>query len=520
MNIDEWAVEGKKPAAPGKPEPSGPKRNVLKGTQVHRQCQLPTGQWFTISKRPATPEEMTPATEQATPEPAIKSGSHNSHARLAPSASKQWTQCTGSIAFTEANRHRVPEDRGSKWAQAGTDAHDWAAKVLTGAAAVEDLPDECREPVGAYVAHCDALTPEGVKPLIEVEVPLFYQTTSKGTCDFAVVTDERVVVRDYKHGEGVLVRSEGNTQLAIYALSLIRLLDFEHDFQPDTVCDLAVFQPRHREGHEQKLWVLSLAELEAFCNDIELRAIQAQVALDRCAGKIEGFGSRDVAAKEILEAAPGAKFEPGDGDDGACRWCACKAFCEVRLAACMEPAGAHVSDPASLIDALPDLTAEEKGLAPVERIEASLKGAAVDEPVTDEFLVALYRSWKRLKAFYSDVEEYLAQRAEAGNPAPGTKLVLSREGNREWADEDAADTFLAGQKLKKEERYTFKLKSPAQVEKILAPKLKSTARTRTRFESLITRSAAKPVLALDDDKREAVGSAVDALPDLTEEFEV
>lgn len=525
---DAWALEGKTPRDQPKPEPAGPKRNVLKDGQVLRQCQLPTGQWFTLSKRPATPEDMAPKKEVPKPTPpppppapvAVKSGSHNTHARLAPSASKMWVACTASIAFAEANRHRIPEDRGSKWAQAGTDAHDWAAKVLTGAAQIEDVPHEFHEPVSAYVAHCDALTPAGVKPMVEVEVPLFYQTASKGTCDFAVVTDERVTVRDYKHGEGVLVTSFENTQLAIYALSLIRLLDFTCNFSPDTVCDLAVFQPRHREGHEQKPWVLSLADLEAFCKDIEMRAIQTQVAFDRCASKVEGFGSRNVAAKEILEAAPGSKFAPSEGDGGACRWCPCKAFCEVRLAACVEPVSSFVSDPASLIDSLPDLTKEQEGLAPVERIEASLRGAAVDEPVTDEFMVALYRNWKRLKAFYTDVVEYLEARAEAGDPAPGTKLVMGREGNREWADEDAADTFLTGQRLKKEERYNFKLKSPAQVEKVLKGKLAASARTKTRFEQLICRSAAKPVLALEEDKREPVGGMVDALPDLTTEFEL
>jgi 16S rRNA G1207 methylase RsmC len=83
-------------------------------------------------------------------------------------------------------------------------------------------------------------------------------------------------------------------------------------------------------------------------------------------------------------------------------------------------------------------------------------------------------------------------------------------------DEDAADTFLKNQKLKEAERYTFKLKSPTQVEEILAEKLKSSTRTANRFNELVSRSSAQKTLALASDKREAVAAVSEVMPDIEE----
>lgn len=481
-------------------------------------------------------------------------GSGNTHARLSPSDSKRWTSCLASIAFQEANAHRVRKDEGSTYADAGTEAHEWSAKVLMGECLIDDVPkigtygDDLRVHVQAYTNHCkaqvgtavmssikacgdesDVATMLGVNPepldhvyFVEEQVALFYQSEQTGTADFIgiVAKDgvvERFVGRDLKFGAGVLVTSDQSTQLAIYIYSAIKLLEGVYQFGPDTLVDLAVFQPRHREGAEQQPWVITLADLAAFCWDIEHHAIAAREGANKVREKI-GSPGHNVSPEEILKAAPGLRFHPEEGDGGSCRWCKCKAFCPKRLSAMCEDMDTPHMRAEDLLAAMPDLDKKEAKLPTEERV--ILTGERLGLPVlTDDYLVTLYRRAKGIKKFLDDVEEYLESRLFDGEEIPGTQLVLGREGNRAWANEDAADTFLKGQGLKQEERYDFKLKSPTSIEKVLAPKLKTVTRTANRFAELVTRSSAKRVLALAEDDRPAVGSMIAALPDLDDEPE-
>lgn len=483
--------------------------------------------WVSSSAREATdadvPYKLSPSIislhKDMTPtdvSPAV-SGSHNTHARLSPSGSKCWSNCTAAPAFLEANSHRIPQDDGGIYANEGTEAHDWAAKVLLGETVIEEIPENFREPVGLYVDHCMALVPEGVSYQVEVQCDLYYQDGQKGTCDFAIVTDERVIIRDLKYGAGVLVHGHENTQLAIYCYSFIKMLEDVYDFTPETMIDMAPFQPRHREAEDMQPWVLTLGELEKFCRDIEYQAISANEAVNRVREKLP-CGQRNIGAAEILEAAPGVKFVPQDGDDGSCRWCKGKSICETRLAAATEGMNLPNLSGAELIALLPDLSKGDLKEPTEVRVEivadALMDGAAKPLMITDEYLVNIYARSKAIRRFLDDIEEHLEARALAGTSTPGTKLVHGREGNRAWSNEDEADTFLKGQKMKEAERYNFKLKSPTQIEVVLKDKLATSTRTQNRFNALVSRSPAKPVLALASDKRPAITAAVNLLPDL------
>lgn len=444
-------------------------------------------------------------------------GSSNTHARLSPSDSKRWTHCTASIAFQEANAHRVKKDDGSIYSNEGTEAHEWAAKVLLKQIGIDDVPEtgmlgnELRQPVRDYVAHCHSASPEGASYDVEVEVPLFYQNEQTGTCDFACVTDDRIVIRDYKHGGGVLVTSHENSQLAIYAYSLVKLYEDLYVFGPDTIVDIHAFQPRHREGASQSPWVLTLADLAKFCEDIEYRAIQAREGANRVRDKI-GAPGRDVSPDDILEAAPGVRFHPEDGDGGSCRWCKCKAFCGKRLAAALEDLDTPAMSAGDMLASMPDLDKVEKKLPAGDRVATFASKLGLD-PLSDDYLVTLYHRTKAITTFLGDVGDYLQGRLEDGETIDGVKMVMGREGNREWADEAAADTFLANQKIPADDRFTKKLISPTQAEKLLKEK-KLSKRAEHRFDELVTRSAAKKVMAPDDDKRPAVEAAVNLMPDL------
>lgn len=427
------------------------------------------------------------------------SGSANSHARLSPSSSKRWTTCTASIGYIEANTDRIPGDGSSRYSDEGTEAHDWSEKVLNGEIKDSEVPEHFA-PALEYVAHCRALIEENPhsESFIEYEAALFYETETvekerngetvmalpSGTVDFALITEEKIIIRDLKYGAGVLVEAEGNTQLAIYAMSIIKELQDEgfYSFAPDTAISLGIVQPRYRGDEPVKTWELSLAELEHFCEEIT-EAVNY------------------IKANDVV-------FEPSED---ACRWCPAKGFCAARareLSEAFEPEGIDV-----LAD-LPDLSKEDKKLPTVERIGKLLPHIGAE--LEDETLVAIYAKEKAIRAFLSDIGDYLEERALAGDPAEGTKLVLGRAGNSAWTDEEAAEKLIR-QELKLEERTNRKLISPTQAREKLKEVLENRTRFRNLFESLVTRSEGKKVLALASDKRPAVESAIDDLPMLEEE---
>ena len=176
------------------------------------------------------------------------------------------------------------KDKGSVYADEGTQAHDWAEKVLSGRILIDEVPEDFRPHVAFYVNHCESLLKPGFTRYVESKVPLFYSPQDNGTMDFAAVSDDVVRVRDYKHGAGVLVDAVDNPQLAIYALSLIRDLhgSMLYEFHPATLVDIGIVQPRHHADNPIRLWVISLADLEKFCEEIEYRAIQIREGRGPC----------------------------------------------------------------------------------------------------------------------------------------------------------------------------------------------------------------------------------------------
>lgn len=525
---------------------------ILNSDEFHTKAQAGFQQGAVLTRggeqlwpepQPAAPDEETPAKETPTKEPGL-SGSHNTHARLSPSDSKRWSNCTASIAFQEANAHRIKPDT-SRYADEGTEAHDWAAKVLLNQCAPADVPEPFTDPVGYYVDQCRALLPDapthklkdilqdaelglGVPAsamFVEEEVPLFYQPVQHGTADFLALKTEGSEVthfyaRDYKHGAGVLVSTEDNTQLAIYVYSAINALQGAYEFPDDCEVNMSVVQPRHREADTQTPWIIKLADLRTFCDGLTAKAEEAREAANLVRDKIGAPGT-DVGCDQIIEAAPHAVFAPKEGDDGACRWCKCKAFCSKRHDANTEGLNIPSMTAGEMLAAMPELDKQEMKQEPEARL--ALRSEAVGSQgriITDEYLVRLVANKKAIVSLLNDAEEYLEGRLLDGEEIPGVKLVDGREGNRAWVSEEQAEVFLRGQKLKQAERCDIRLKSPTQIEKLLAAKLKNN-RTRGRFESLVTRSPGKKKIAVDTDPRDAVLPAVSAMPDMNiEEFEV
>lgn len=422
------------------------------------------------------------------------SGSSNAHARLSPSSSKCWTECTAQPKYMKSVEHLLPVEEESIYATEGTQAHDYAEEILLGLADLESIPEEFRKPVGVYVDHCNSFAAGAVTTLVESKVPLFYSLEENGTCDFIAVhklSDGRHkwIIRDYKHGMGVPVEATENTQLAIYAMSFLNaafkgtLAGLPTPSQLDPV-DIGIVQPRYRGGEPIKTWETRVDALTEFCKPIKDAAVG-----------IQGGDEGDFAPSE-----------------DACRWCRAKAICEARrqwIAAPLMDELPGLDDAEESLAAIPTLSAKEKKLPVDDRLALIGEGLFIDEHGHDR-LVKLWNNRKAITAWLDDIEEYLTSLAHQGRPVAGTKLVQGRQGNRSWADEEAADKLLKG-KLKQEERYNFRLISPTQAAEVL--NLENTSKKfQNLFDKLVTRSDGRPVLAAESDKREAISPAVDDLP--------
>lgn len=394
--------------------------------------------------------------------------SYMKHSRLSPSAAKRWATCSASVGYIAANTERLPEENESSYALEGTIAHEYAEEVLTGLITLDEVPEDIRPFIKTYVDECMSHVRIDGEMYVEERVPLFYRPTDKGTCDFAHVTEERIVIRDYKHGAGVLVRAEGNEQLAIYALSFVLDLYPLYGFSDDVEVSIGIVQPRYVGEEPISVWETTVGELRTFCQRLSDTAEAIQRAEDT------------VSFEEAVETGL-VSFAPSEE---ACRWCPAKGFC---------PSRANLA-----LGVLPDITSPMSGKSEPADLDS----------LSDADLVNIYRNTKAITSFLKDVEEYMLQLALQGEAIEGTKVVKGRKGNTQWANNEEALRYLAGQGLKQDERYKITPITPTQAQKLLAEKLKN-PRIRKNFERKTFRAEGKLTLALSSDKREGVSCGTD-----------
>lgn len=457
------------------------------------------------------------------------SGSSNYHARKSPSDSKRWMNCTNSIAYErmfalatrkdklsndetnelhtllarfntnydDARLSGYKADESSEWSSEGTRAHDHAEAILKGNATLADVPElnGMRKAVASYVEECQRLEAESSEMgmFVEEEVPLFYDPSSTGTMDFAVASQERVRLRDYKHGAGVYVEAKENSQLAIYALSTMLMLEEEgyYKFDPDCLVEIGIWQPRHRLWDPSHLWIITYHDLKAFGREIQKKADE----VDSGAGV----------------------FAP---DDEVCRWCKLKAFCGARRHHIMQGMPTLLDgDEVDFLTDLPDFKergSEGKFEKAFPSAEERLGIYTMNyPPLTETQMARIFRNRKGVEKFLEDIAKYMTQRALDGNPVDGTKLVMGVPGNRVWSSDDDAEAFMAGAGIEPDAMFKLQVISVTEAEKLLGDKVESKKKKNPvrdealieQFKAAVFRSPAKPVLALADDPRDAAAGA-------------
>lgn len=176
------------------------------------------------------------------------------HSLLSASASHRWLNCPPSARLCEKY-----EDKPSEYAQEGTDCHELCAYKVEKALGhrvrnpTENLTyynsemEDCAEGYCSFVMEQVAEAKKRcAAPLVLVEQRLDYSRYvgiegSFGTGDCVIVSDGLLHIIDYKHGLGVLVSAEKNSQLSCYALGALDLFDGIYDI---TEVSLAIYQPR------------------------------------------------------------------------------------------------------------------------------------------------------------------------------------------------------------------------------------------------------------------------------------
>ena len=250
------------------------------------------------------------------------------HSFLSASASHRWINCPPSARLCEEYA-----DRPSEYAQEGTDCHELCAykveKALGRSAKdpTENLTYYSQEMEDCADGYCAFVMEEVAKarkrcadPLVLVEQRLDYSRYvgiegSFGTGDCVIVSDGLLHIIDYKHGLGVLVSAEKNSQLSCYALGALDLFDGIYDIAQ---VSLTIYQPRRENV---STYTMSREELLAWAETVLAPA--AKLAY-------EGKG----------------EFKAGDH----CQFCKAKANCRKRAEYNLELARYDFEMPALLGD--------------------------------------------------------------------------------------------------------------------------------------------------------------------------
>ena len=212
------------------------------------------------------------------------------HAVLSASSAHRWLFCTPSARLEQGF-----EDTSSEAAAEGTAAHALAEHKLKRALKRRSKrptsdydSDEMEEHTDSYTSFVIEQLTEAKKlckdPIVLIEQRLDlseYVPESFGTADCVIAGEGTLHVIDFKYGTGVLVESERNPQMMLYALGALRLFDTLYTIKTIT---MSIYQPRRENV---STWTLPIADLIAWAEE-ELRP-RAKLAFDGegeyCAGE-------------------------------------------------------------------------------------------------------------------------------------------------------------------------------------------------------------------------------------------
>lgn len=195
------------------------------------------------------------------------------HAFLSASASHRWLNCPPSAKLCES----IP-DQSSPYAAEGTDAHELCAYLVEKALG-HDVRDptevlsyyntemhNCAEEYAEYVLQqLEEAKKLCSDPMVFIEQRLDFSRWVEegfGTGDCVILSDKVLQIIDYKHGLGILVEAEHNSQMMLYALGALDAFDDLYDIEE---IKMTIFQPRR---DNVSTWSISKKDLLTWADTV------------------------------------------------------------------------------------------------------------------------------------------------------------------------------------------------------------------------------------------------------------
>ncbi len=362
--------------------------------------------------------------------------------------------CEGAPALIESLQ--LPEQH-SFFADEGSLAHDLAAHALTndwetiahekgstfdvGQHTVEVTDDMVR----AVDEYCEAIRLAGWGHRIFVEHKIDCRSVlgkgRSGTGDVIILPKDEglpVEFHDFKYGQGVEVFAEKNRQCLIYAASFIA----SHSLSGYSKAKIVIHQPRIKSAPDE--WL------------VDIEKVLKWAAMAKKKAKVAHFSK------------PGENLTAGETQ---CRWCPAKEKCP-EFDKAMQSVFADIDELSEYVE------------VPEDRAELARKYS----------MIPLAEMWiKTIKAAGYAV-------LDAGEDLPGFKFVEGRKGDRYFEDPEAAAERIKQFRVKNDDMYINKLKSPTQISKVI---------TKIQYQKLeeegyIKQDEGKPTVTSSSDARPTI----------------
>jgi len=336
------------------------------------------------------------------------------------STAKRVMNCYGSVALAM----KAPPQPPSEYAIQGTMLHEVIANVLDKDEAVPTtLDDKSKEKIEFAIKMLDQVDPDGVMEFaIEQEVNFGNELPEVfGSVDLIGRIGKRVVVLDWKFGDGVIVDAEENEQLMFYAAAAKSTPALEWVFKDVIDIELIIVQP-----FGIKRWVTTFDRIAQFKSNL-IHSVNKALQF------VSQFGPEytKLSLPDLLSIMRAGYIETENAFNLGthCRWCPIKECCPLQ-----ENTAAHVLN----------------------------KPLYAPTVLGEDWLTKL----DVLENWITDMRAIALKQLEAGNEIKGWKLVAKRA-LRKWVDEQQAKANLIALGLKESEITETALLSPAQAEKVL-----------------------------------------------------